>query len=357
MSFGKVKLRVILGFFIFCFFGIVLTAMGQEESLELDNLDKMGTLSAPVVIPKSIESKWTIMGRIDLTARMNEKETDPIHSQTELKNLHQLKLFLKLKASPKTSFFGEIVDKTFYYAEYKITDTQSLSFGKIIVPFGDTRFFHYLYGGVQSDDPVGLLLPKVWTETGFQWQMQWGNNIILDSYIVNGFKGENDREVPNLTNAGDSKTQAIGTRLQYQGLEYFTFIASIYFNNYWNANKLFLFGGDFYTDYGAFSWPVRISGGIANERVENLANLGLRNRRADYMQLAGMGAGPGEWRVRYGTYNDIVEKRSPADKHSWSLAYTVGVDVIRLMIEKQWNFEEQNETKNDYWRLMASVDF
>lgn len=342
--------------------GVLLVTSGPvwaaEEDLNLDNLDKMTERASPVVIPKTPESKFTFMGRLDLTAEVNpvkEKSTD---NESDLRNWHGLRLFLKLKASPKTTFFGEVANQDFYYVDYRLNETQTVSFGRILVPFGDTRFFHHFYGGIQGKGATGVMFPNVWTESGANLQSQLGEDLSLDTYLVNGFKSITKDDMPDFTNSADgSKRQALGARLQWQGLDHVTLLGSAYFDNYWENRQLLLLGFDAYTDYGLVNLPIRAGIGIANASADKIPNEGKLQRRGDYLLLAGRGLGPGELRFRYGTYNHIVNKVTDDDSHSFDLAYLWHVDVIRVMLQRQWNFEAQNEKEDDLWRLMASLDF
>lgn len=334
-------------------------AFAAEEDL---NLDKLTEQASPVVIPKTPENKYSIMGRLDLTAEVNPINGKAVDEKMDLKNLHGLRLFLKLKASPKTSFFGEVANQDFFYVDYKLSELHTLSFGKIIVPFGDTRYFHHFYGGIQGKGATGIMFPNVWAETGMNVQSQAGPNVLLDTYLVNGFKASSATSVPDLTQAASNNPsgthrQAVGARLQWQGIPRATVLVSGYFDNYWENRHLLLLGADAYTDYGFFALPVRFGVGMADAAAEKIPNQGTLHRRGDYLLLAGNGFGPGEWRFRYGTYNHITTAQSDNDSHSVDLAYIWNVDVIRLMVQRQWNFESQNEQKDDLWRLMASLDF
>lgn len=325
-----------------------------EEDLDLD---KITNQAAPVTIPKMESSKYTLMGRLDLTAEVNPLQAKSVDNKSEFKNLHGLKLFLKLKASPQTSFFGEIANQDFYYVDYHPWVDQTLSFGKILVPFGDTRFFHHFYGGIQGKGAQGIMFPNVWAEPGFNWQIQLPSLATVDLYLVNGVKALSASTFPDLRQAADKQRQAVGTRLQWQGIEHVTLIASAYGDYYWENRGLLILGGDIYTDYGLLSWPLRFAAGFANASAEKVSGQGTLQRRGDYLMFAGKSLGNGEWRLRYGTYNDVTAQKSSRDSHSFDIAYSFNVDVIRLMVERQWNFEAINEIDDDVLRLMASLDF
>ncbi len=335
-----------------------LPVLGAEEEL---SLDKITDQVAPVVIQKTPEPKFTFMGRLDLTAEVNSLQKKSADNKSEFKNLHGLRLFLKLKASPKTSFFGEMANQNFYYVDYTGFEKHTISFGKILVPFGDTRYFHHFYGGIQGKGTEGLLLPNVWAEPGVNVQCNAFENAIIEAYVVNGIKGSPDTDFPDLkktaTQTAANQRQALGARLQWVGLDHMTFIGSAYFDYYLENRRLTLLGGDFYTDYGLWKLPVRVGMGIADASAEKVQDKGTLQRRGDYLLVAGNGFGPGEWRVRYGTYNHITKEASEYDTHSFDLAYSWNVDVIRVMVERQWNFEPQNEQEDDVLRFMASLDF
>jgi hypothetical protein len=300
------------------------------------------------------------MGRLDLTAEVGNISTNRADNRSELKNIHGLKVFLKVKASPKTSLFGEFLNKesnqAFFYVDYAGSDAYTVSFGKILVPFGDTRYFHHFYGGIQGIGANGILLQNIWAEPGANVQFH-DADWVVDAYVVNGIKAADKASFPDLTQTANEQRQAFGSRVQWQGLSHITMIGSAYFDYYWDTRPLSLLGGDIYTDYGLWSWPVRVGVGIANATASDIPDKGNLQRRADYLMVAANGLGPGEVRLRYGTYNHIVDEKSKKDTHSFDLAYSFNVDVIRLMIERQWNFEAQNEEKNDLLRFMASIDF
>ncbi|MEY4617721.1 MAG: hypothetical protein RJB66_2681 [Pseudomonadota bacterium] len=343
--------------FFLVFVGI--EAVAVEEDL---NLDKITELSAPVVIPKTPESKYSLMGRMDLTLESNPVTAAANGNRSDLKNWHGLRLFLKLKASAKTHFFGEVANQDFYYVDYKTTDHTTVSFGKIIVPFGDTRYFHHFYGGIQGKGATGIMFPNVWAESGVSVQTQAGRDLVLDTYVVNGFKASSATTFPDLNQAASdnpsgTKRQALGARLQWQGQERLTVLASGYLDVYWDNRRLSLLGLDAFSDYGFFSWPIRFGLGVADATAEKIPQQGTLHRRGDYILLAGNDFGPGEWRLRYGTYNHITKTQSDDDSHSFDMAYIWNIDVIRMMIQRQWNFESQNEKDDDLWRLMTSIDF
>lgn len=331
---------------------------GGEEEISFDKITEQ---AAPPVLPKAPETKFTLMGRIDLTAEISPIYGRAVNNKSELKSLHNLLVFLKLKASPKTSFFGEIVGKTFFYMEYHGFENKTLMLGKILVPFGDTRYFHHFYGGVQGNSSQeGILLPNVWAEYGANLQTEFSPSSILDTYVVNGFAASEfggQVEFPKLNGKSDSQRQALGARWQWQGLDHVTLLGSVYYDNYWMGKPLTLAGGDVYTDYGLLPWSLRGGAGLANATAVGVPGQGTLERRGDYLFIAGLGLGPGEWRLRYGTFNHIVKSKSAKDRHSFEATYFWQMDVIRFMLQRQWNFEAENEVDNDLWRLMASLDF
>lgn len=330
------------------------SAWSAEEELSFDKITEQ---AAPTVIQKTVEPKFSFMGRLDLTAEVNPIQKKSSDNKSEFKNLHGLKLFLKLKASPQTSFFGEVANQDFFYVDYAGYENHTLSFGKILVPFGDTRYFHHFYGGVQGKGPQGILFQNVWAEPGFNVQSHWSNSVLLDTYVVNGMKALSENSFPDLKQTADSQRQALGARVQWLGMDHITLIGSAYYDYYWENRSLTLLGADIYTDYGLLSFPIRMSAGIANATAAKITNEGTLQRRGDYLMVAGNGFGPGELRLRYGTYNHVTKEKSAKDTHSFDLAYSWNIDVIRLMIERQWNFEAQNEVDDDVLRFMASLDF
>jgi len=333
-----------------------LFAQAQEESLDLDAIAEVAPKPPPAA---SGPGKFMLMGRVDLTS-----ETQGVNENAEhnLKNNHFL-VFLKIKASPKTSFMGQIISEdtnnVFYFVEYQASKLVSAQFGKILIPFGDTRRFHYIYGGVVA---AGVMLPNIWSATGFNlsWHLPVGT---LDSYIVSSAEDGSVVNAPKVNQPVITKRQAGGLRYTLATDKKITMIFSGYQGSYRAGRGLDLnmFGVDIYSDYGAINLPVlksmRFAAGFAQATFADRPNEGDIRQTGDYLELTARGVGPGETRVRYGTFiaNDKVE--SVRDTNSLAVGYTMPVDVMRVLVEYQWNFEAVNEQDNDLLRVMASLDF
>lgn len=346
-------------FILFAFFTGIHTSFAAEESLDLDQetLPQSAAQSASSG-GESLASKFNLMGRVDLTSDINSKTGDKT-----LQNYHFF-LFLKLKASDKVNFMGEFVGQRFYEVEYEPTSWVSAKFGKIMVPFGDTRYFHHFYGGLQGYGATGVMFPNVWAEPGLSLDWKIGS-AQLDTYVVKGISASDVSSDPNFQNSA-SNQQAYGLRFTYAPLDRITAVVSAYTTNYWSGRPLYLFGGDIYTDYGALGFVpfkiVRLAMGMARAWVTESPTGFTRGgsnyqKRGDYIQLSTKMIGPGETRIRYGTYIEDTRVVTSSDVNNINVAYQIPIDVIKVLLEYQWNFEAVNEVDNDLARVMVSVDF
>ncbi|MGZ5280142.1 MAG: hypothetical protein ACXWC9_09380, partial [Pseudobdellovibrionaceae bacterium] len=102
---------------------------------------------------------------------------------------------------------------------------------------------------------------------------------------------------------------------------------------------------------------LRWAFGIANAWIHAAPISGDFQKRGDFLELAGRIESEHELRLRYGTYIDNDKLESARDLHSFSLGYSLPVDVSKLLVEYQWNFEAMNEINNDLFRAMLSLDF
>lgn len=350
-------------FFVF----FIQEAIAVEEALDLDSVTVSSSALSPTVIPPSVlGSKFSILGRVDLTYELsnqthlspnsNNQESD----KSQLKNYHFF-LFLKVKVSPKIQFMGEFVGKNFFYVDYQKSDLLKLQFGQILLPFGDTHSYHHLYGGLQGYGTDGVMLPNIWSKPGlnFNWNF---SSLTVDTYIVNGVAVANEASDPQLSSDGalsHQERQAEGFRIVYNSPKGFAMTTSGYTVLYWEGRRLNLWGLDFGSDYGFISRNFRVAAGIAYADIQNSPNYGYYNKRGDYLELGlrQAGMGHGEWRVRYGTYIDNSKQVTSHDVHNFNLGYKFPVDQISVLVEKQWNFEAVDETNNDVIRVMAALDF
>jgi len=348
----RLKLTKLLLIFISLFSSPLL---GAEESLDLEN-ESSKTLS-PQSEVKNVSPKFTILGRVDLTMESTPAKETSDSGKSSLENKHFL-LFLKTKASERTRFMGEFVRQSFFQVEYLATKDLTVSFGKIIVPFGDTRYFHHFYGGLQGYGASGTMFPNIWAESGANLSWIYGASTV-DTYFVNSIGSlKNDNSEPDFQVSTTGK-QALGFRLTTPSSNKFTTVFSGYETRYAGTKLIHLLGGDIYTDYGALGFSflrhLRLSAGVANAWISS--DTKGYEKRGDYFQLASNFLTPAELRLRYGTYIDDSRSQTVKDVHNFNLGLTYPVDVIKILAEYQWNYEAVNEVDNDLARVMVSLDF
>lgn len=347
-----------LMFLAFSFFSSI-SAIAAEESIDLSTVAE----KAPSA-PSPQEARWNLMGRIDLTSETTAPDKGN-QSSHELTNRHFL-VFLHVKASPKTSFMGEIVGQSFYFADYKARNNFSFQFGKIVVPFGDTRKYHHIYGGISQMRTSGIMLPNVWAESGANFQFKTSDSDNFDLYWVNSVQSSSEVTEPDLKSSSDPrKSQAAGFRWTRSWGPWTTLI-SLYRGEYLPGREVLLSGADAYSEYGVFGQKnLRLAVGIANAAFKRAPISTQPNqtrnfyKRGDYLEIANRNlvADDDEMRFRYGTYIDNSELESQKDIHSFSLGYVFTVDVMKMLLEYQWNFEAVSEKNNDVAKAMLSLDF
>ena len=253
---------------------------------------------------------------------------------------------------------GEIVAQSFFYVDYAARPWAHIEFGKIIVPFGDTRRFHHFYGGVQGYKATGVMFPNLWAESGANIRWSVGPTE-LETYWVDSIQDDSTTADPSLQSSVEPRTlQAGGFRWSAEALEKVHVIFSGYRGEYQPGKAVEIGGLDAYSDYGAFGFSkFRWAAGIANAWIHQGVLTGDFQKRGDYLELATSALGPGESRFRFGTYIDNDKEKSQKDVHSFNLAYSLPVDALRVLAEYQWNFEAKDEKNNDVFRIMVSVDF
>ncbi len=327
-------------------------APAAEENLDL------GTMSEKSQLTAAPQPKWNLMGRMDLTSETSAPDKGK-ESQHELTNRHFL-VFLHVKASPKTSFFGEIVAKDLYFVSYQALNNLNIQFGKVLVPFGDTRKYHHIYGGLSQLKATSLMFPNIWAENGINLSFKTAESETIDLYWVNSIQASSETADPDLKSSSDPRNQqAAGTRWT-RSFGQWTSLLSVYRGEYLPGREVFIAGGDLYSEYGAFGLSrFRWALGIANAWIKRSPVTGNFEKRGDYLEIAYSKAfqSEDELRIRYGTYIDNTEKQSQKDTHSFSLAYLFPVDVMKVLVEYQWNFEEVSEKNNDIAKAMLSLDF
>ncbi|MCB0351722.1 MAG: hypothetical protein KDD38_11100, partial [Bdellovibrionales bacterium] len=183
----------------------------------------------------------------------------------------------------------------------------------------------------------------------------------LDTYWVNTFDASDINTAPTLSSS-TTERQAGGLRLTTPLMTNLTGIFSIYAGEYWPGRTALLSGVDIYSEYKPFGLNflknLRFAFGLANATFAEAPG-GQFDRRGDFIEFVSNLVGPGETHLRYGTYIDedntlAIENQS--DTHAFALGYRMSVDVIRVLAEYEWNFEEI-EQDNDVFRIMASLDF
>lgn len=332
-----------------------LSNWAAEESLDLEN--EAPKNASPHHGAENSTPKFGILGRVDLTMESTPAKESNGTGKSSLENKHFL-LFLKTKASDRTHFMGEFVRQSFFQVDFKATKSLNISFGKIIVPFGDTRYFHHFYGGIQGYGADGTMFPNIWAEPGAN--LSWGlGESTIDTYFVNSIGSlTNDNAEPNFQTSTTGK-QALGFRVTTPNSNKFTTILSGYESRYAGTKPIHLLGGDIYMDYGAFGLgffkQIRFSMGIANAWISSEPK--SYEKRGDYLQIATNVLSPAELRLRYGTYIDDTRTQTAKDVHNFNLGVTYPVDVLKILAEYQWNYEAISEEDNDVARLMVSVDF
>ncbi len=341
----------LLSLFVF----LLLSEGWAEESLDLDS---------PEIVPKHVNTQaekipFKLIGRLDLSYEISPYQNPSLIRQNDtFKNNHFL-VFLKLNASEKVSFLGEIISKSFLEIIYKPTEKIIAYLGKVLIPFGDTSRYHHLYGGVQGFAAKGVMFPNIWAENGailtFEIN-QWN----LDTYLVNGFgEPKADKDV-ELNLPADPNTQALGLRLSGFPFEKIKLILSGYYTQWQIGKPLVLLGGDLWTDYHLVNLPVlknlKLGLGFADAKIFQ-GLLGNFRKYGDYIELATNALGFVEPRIRYGTYINNSQQKSQQDSHSFDLSFVFPIDVMKFILEYQWNLEALDEKPNDLFRLMFALDF
>ncbi len=206
---------------------------------------------------------------------------------------------------------------------------------------------------------AGVMFPIIWAEYGVNSEWRLGP-VTLDAYTVNAIGSANAATNPSFTSTSDKKRQALGFRLSGNPVAKTRVMLSGY-STYWSpGNPLFLGGIDASTDYGLVDIPglkqIRLAAGAAAGFVRNGIPDSYRTY-GDYLQLSTNAVPFAELRARYGTYIDNSRVVSAANSQALSLGAYIPVDVMNLLAEYQFNYEEVNETKNDLVRFMLALDF
>ncbi len=327
-------------------------ALAEEEEFQLDEVQENKSSHHPMID----SSQFRLMGRLDLTSEIypfTEKNADQNH---EFETFHYF-IFLKMKASKKTSFFGEIISQRFYYVVYSPSATTSITFGKILVPFGNNEHFHHFYGGVRTLGGKGVLFPDVWAENGLNVGWSFTNNKI-DVYTVNGATAvDSTTQKLDLNESSTKESQAVGFRLTNTSISKFEILGSYYFTEWQMGQSLNIVGGDLKSDYGFLGMhQLRFGMGSAFAFVDGHPD-GSYRKSGDYIYIATNLLNPVELKLRYGTYIDDNEVETEKDTQGLVVSLSTAIDVIRVSAQYEFNYEAINEVENDLFRIMAALDF
>ncbi|MFN9068909.1 MAG: hypothetical protein ACK5V3_16905, partial [Bdellovibrionales bacterium] len=267
-------------------------AQAQEQELNLDELKT----EAPA--PYKIKAQdFKIMGRLDLTWEYGNPtpSTSPDGKlRNTLENNHQF-IFLKIKASEKSHIMAEVVNKTFFYAEYA-DGWGDVQLGNILVPFGDNRRYHLFYGGIQGYGADGVMFANVWSEPGFNfnWKTSLGS---LDTYVVNSISASGATADPNFKTEANTSHQAGGLRLTKEVASGWTTVLSVYSGEYWPGKGLHILGFDIYSDYGTALLGKNFRGALGMAQATVLqsspSNGQSFSKTGDFVELATRLLGPG----------------------------------------------------------------
>jgi hypothetical protein len=324
-----------------------------EEPLDLSKID------TPAAQPPAAHNGLKILGRVDLTAEFAEKNDDATpHDDTRFKNYHFF-LFLKAAPSPKVEFLGEFVSQSFYEIAYAPKEFLKLHLGKILVPFGDNSRFHHFYGGIHGYGGQGVMLPNIWAESGINAEWTFGQST-MDVYAVNGFTQPSAAVDVDLRQRSNGSRIAGGLRGTCRGFNHLTMIGSAYYEQWAPGKPLMLYGADALFDYGFLPWSflkkIRVSLGRAQADIRD-GLTGSLTKIGDYLEFGTNALPSWEFRARYGTYIHDHRTTTVDDVHNFNLGLLTSVDVLRLLLEYQWNFEAVDEFDNDILRAMVSMDF
>ena len=340
---------------IFFFILMSTQSFAGEESLDLEETSQ--AIEKPVsyvpAAPKIMGPK--IMGRMDLSfENLPFENLAKTFKNSGFKNNHFL-IFLKVKATEKVSFFGEILSKTFFEINYSPKNQVNIHLGKIQIPFGETSRYHHFYGGVQGFGAVGVFFPNIWAEPGANLEWQF-SSFDLDTYLVNGISAPTTNDDPSFTGTADSGTMAFGIRMTGHLFSKIKLIGSGYYDHWQVGKPLYMLGGDLIFDYGALIKNLKISTGFANGFVRQ-GVLGNYRRYGDFIEISTNALSFVEPRFRYGTFINNSLISSQKDTHSFDLGFNFKIDQLNLLAEYQWNFESVDEKKNDLLRVMLALDF
>ncbi len=335
-------------------FILAFNLWAAEESLDFSKLEA----ETPKSPSSSSEQKWNLMGRVDLTSEVSAPDKGK-NSEHELSNRHFLVLF-HAKPSQKTSFMGELVNQSFYFIDHKLRKNLNFQFGKIIVPFGDTRKYHHFYGGLSQLKSSSIMFPNVWAESGFNFSLLPSETESIDLYWVNSIQSTSDTTDPDLKATAEPRNAQAGGLRWTREFEKWTAILSVYRGEFQPGREIFIAGGDLFSEFGAFNLKdFRCSLGIANAWFKKAPVSGNFQQKGDYLELAyrNIRSEDDELRFRYGTFIHNSETQTQKDTHSFSLGYAFMFDVIKTLVEYQWNYEAITEKENDIAKAMLSVDF
>ncbi|MBN8542348.1 MAG: hypothetical protein J0L82_18300 [Deltaproteobacteria bacterium] len=352
----------------FLFFASASNSQATEETVDLEKENAPASTTAHPNGGRQGSGGLSIMGRVDLTSDYGAGNpvgtTNGDSTKYEKLTNNHFFLFLKAKPSERVSFMGEFVGQNFFTVDFEATKSLSISFGKILIPFGDTRYFHHFYGGIAGYGATsGIMLPNIWSAPGFSLGWKW-SNMKFDTYVVQTLgqdAGATDPVSINSSSATSNRRQAAGLRSSFSPLDRVGIILSAYHGDYTPSVPLTIGGFDINAEYGAIPWGVlkhlRFSYGVANAWLKTVVQGIDYEKRGDYAVIGTNYLNPVEIRVRYGTYLNDTRAKSQFDVHNFNLGVNFPVDVLRVLLEYQLNYEAANEVENDVARVMVSLDF
>ena len=335
-------------------------ANAAEEEVNLDEVKPEAP--KPVISIGDSHLGASLMGRFSLDYEWRNPGMSYPTGENVLTSYHHF-VFVKANAGD-VSFFGEITQQLFWAGTIKVRPDLSLSFGKILVPFGAPGFHHW-YGGVQGDPLAGIFVPVIWAELGgsAEWTGPRRGDFSLDAtvFAVRAF-GPGPDGTPNTQNpaAGDDRF-ALGARVAL-GYGRIHGWLSGYGTKWAPANGLMtMFGGDLSTEFGLIQAPVlrdlRVLAGVARLQWRTpIAD--DQYRYGDYLQLEYRSPYQAVARLRYGSYIHDAKIHEERDLHNWNLGATYPLGRgMSVMAEYQWNLEQKQEVNNDLLRVELLVEF
>ncbi|MEZ4871804.1 MAG: hypothetical protein R2827_06060 [Bdellovibrionales bacterium] len=333
-----------------------LSALAEEESFSLDDVVEEPAAARSATTPAA---NYKLFGRMDLTSEFTPYDRDRLTTDNQFKTQHML-IFLSVQAQEDLSFQAEIInpESNFYFVNYELGPRTNLQFGRILVPFGETDYYHHLYGGNVNLDGAGIMFPNIWAEKGVNLQLSWGKRT-LDTYWVSGINKLDGSQEPILNQSSNDSLQGGGVRwTESMGMS-FRYRVSYYYTEWRPNSPLHAAGLDVKyslpTNWGALQ-SIDMMAGVAVVDIQK-TNTENFQKAGDFFEANFRLPKKHSIRLRYGTYDNDDRVEDEADLKTWSLAWKKRIRALNLMLEHQWNMEQVNESENDILRFMATVNF